>query len=93
MSFMQPQIYKGQAWVCETSHGTEVVPADLVSADPSREELAQFCEGTVESSEKKSGYLARMSAAGYMDCTHWEIHDTVKEARASLEESYGDDEG
>ena len=36
-----------------------------------------------------AGYVARLSAPGYMDCTEWEgPFDTAKEARASLAESF-----
>lgn len=36
-------------------------------------------------------YWARMSAPGYMDCTEWESHRTIRDARESLADSFGDE--
>lgn len=54
--------------------------------------LAPYCEGIPEEWETISGYGARMSAPGYMDCTEWVVFDTVEEAESYLAENYGDDE-
>jgi len=55
--------------------------------------LLDFIESAnVESVELRDGFLARMSAPGYMDCTAWELHDTAAKAEASLREHYMDDE-
>jgi hypothetical protein len=45
----------------------------------------------IERIEPKRGWLARMSAPGYMDCTDWTAHETEDEARAYLIEHYADD--
>lgn len=37
-----------------------------------------------------TGYCARMSAPGYLDATDWTHYPTLREARASLREMYGD---
>jgi hypothetical protein len=42
--------------------------------------------------ELVTGYGARLSAPGYMDCTEWAVFDTADEAEAYLEEMYGDDD-
>jgi hypothetical protein len=39
-----------------------------------------------------SGFGARLSAPGYMDCTEWSVFATEEEAREYLVEVYGDDE-
>lgn len=90
--FMQPVIEKGDAYVVETSHGTEIVPADLVGGSPTLKSFKDYCEGKPRSFEKKSGYLARMSAPGYLDVTAWSLHETAKEAKEHLEEMYGEEE-
>jgi hypothetical protein len=94
---MQKQIYKGSAYVVETSHGNEVIPVDVAGDEPNNEDmhetLAQYCEGEVYSYSVESGYLARMSAPGYLDCTSWELFSTADEASAYLDETYSDDEG
>jgi len=38
--------------------------------------------------EPVSGYGARLSAPGYMDCTDWTVHESEGEARASLADMY-----
>lgn len=95
MSFMQKQITVKQSWWrVETSIGTEIVPADLVSrehADSSA--LENYCEGQVRSWELIQGYGARLSAPGYTDCTEWSVFDSPEEANAYLEEMYGDEDG
>lgn len=88
--FMQPEIYKDRAYIVETTYGTEVVPHDLVGDGYTP--LTDFLEGTPYEDQIfviKEGYLARLSAPGYMDCTEWSIHDTAEEAMTYLEEMYG----
>ncbi len=55
--------------------------------------LAPYVEGSeIYSVCPESGYLARLSAPGYMDCTDWSDHATEDEAREYLREMYGDDD-
>src|ERR1019366_5175429 len=43
--------------------------------------LAEFCEGSrIEGVEKKTGFYARLSAPGYLDCTEWDGPHTTREA-------------
>jgi len=94
---MQPEVYHGRAFVVETTTGTWIVPADLIGAlvridDGSIDtRLADFVEGTVQSWKLETGWLARMSMPGYMDCTDWTLHRTRTEAHAFLKEMFGDD--
>lgn len=54
--------------------------------------IAPYCEGSdIGEIWPMRGFLARMSAPGYMDCTDWSAHATEEEARAYLAEMYGDD--
>ena len=91
----------------ETHMGTWFVPAMDVSqetldstvydelSDEAKIELLQFTEcfgrDDVESAEVISGYGARLSAPGYMDCTEWSVFDTKAAAEAYLDEFYGDE--
>jgi hypothetical protein len=106
--FMQKQVTGKQNWIrVETTCGTEFIPGDLAfvrnSDCPSmpltvkehaRYEgmIRPYIEGTIESWENISGFGARLSAPGYLDCTEWTVFDTEDEAREYLEETYPDDE-
>lgn len=93
MSFMQRQIVLGDWYAVETTNGTEIIEADLVSKTPVNNDFEDYCEGEVESFElKKNKYGARLSAPGYMDRTDWTIHDTAEEAAKYLDENYPEDE-
>lgn len=97
MSFMQQEIELGEWLEIETSHGTEIIPRDLVGELPDDIELAaelvaDYVQGDrITAIAERKGYGARLSAPGYMDCTDWGVYDTESEARDSLTEMYGDD--
>lgn len=85
MAFMQAQITSKQAWVeIETSDGgtTYVLESDA-------HDTLQGDEGS-EAVGMVSGYGARLSAPGYMDCTDWAVFDTVQEAADYLLDTYYD---
>jgi hypothetical protein len=65
-----------------TDEGREILMdyVDVMDAD----EISEVAEVT--------GYGARLSAPGYMDCTEWSVFDTEAEAQEYLDETYGDDE-
>lgn len=96
MAFMQPQVYFGEYFAVETTAGTEIVPEYMVNrtADVTGEDLLNYLEGKPCDSEanleRKEGWLARMTAPGYLDCTDWTAHDTEKEAIEYLDECYGE---
>jgi hypothetical protein len=98
MAFMQPQVYQGQYFAIETSIGTEFVPADVIgrTVGTAAEAFENYCEGTIDDPEEcvecKTGWLARMSAPGYMDCTDWCAYESEVEAWEDLIRNYGDDE-
>jgi hypothetical protein len=88
MAFMVPVYEEGEWYDVDTSAGGSVVPADLVGDKPTRERLAQYVEGEVESWERKHAIGARLSAPGYMDATDWTLHETIEEARQYIEDTY-----
>lgn len=98
MAFMQPYVYRADYFVVETSIGSEIVPADVIgrTCATAAEAFADYCEGSIVDPDEcvpiKNGFLARLSAPGYMDCTDWSAHETEAEARAYLVDTYGDDE-
>ena len=94
MSFMKPVIEYSEYFEVETKCGTEIVPADLggdveiVRAGS----LQSYCEGEILDPDAQltaeAGWLARLSAPGYMDCTSWSAHDSEEEAKRYLEEAF-----
>ena len=54
--------------------------------------IQQYTEGEPQEWENSTGYGARLSAPGYLDCTPWNVFDTEQEAWDSLTESYPEDE-
>ena len=104
MSFMQPEICQSSFYSVETNYGTEIIPVSscgiLADTDDewTDEQLADhfgdYIEGnTVYSAELKSGWLYRLSAPGYMDCTDTGSADTEAEAISDLLDTYGNDCG
>ncbi len=95
-SFMQPEIYFGSYFEVETVLGTEIVPGDVTSRTASTiaEYFADYVEGRIldpdADAEYKHGWLARMSAPGYLDCTPWGAFETEQEAMDYLVEMYAD---
>lgn len=98
MSFMKPQIYQGRYFQVNTSAGLETVPCDVVGsrglARP--DDMLAFLEGVPddpsETIQSEYGWIARMSAPGYMDCTDWTAHKTWGAASRYLSDTYGDEE-
>lgn len=54
--------------------------------------LRDYVSGTILSVQIVTGYGARLSAAGYMDCTEWSVFSSVDAAKEYLRETYHDDE-
>lgn len=93
---MQPVIEHAQYFQLETTAGTETIPADVIgrTVGTAAETFANYCEGSIvdpdECIECKTGWIARMSAPGYMDCTEWAAFDTEQAAEDYLVEMYGE---
>ena len=76
MSFMQPQIRKGRWALIDIGHGEEVwTPSEYV-------------ETTDKVVERRTGFGARLSAPGYLDCTEWTVFETEEEAAAYLADQF-----
>lgn len=94
--FMQPQVYQDTYFEVDTTAGTELVPSDVIgrtmSVDVSA--LLDYLEGEPldmdEMVEAKEGWLARLSASGYMDSTDWAAFATEGEAWEYLVDTYGE---
>lgn len=97
MSFMQPRVWHATYYIVETSNGTEYIDANLIYGAPSIDKLAPFCAGKIIDEdttwEERTGWLAQMSAPGYMDQTDVCGYDTEEEALEALLEMYGDQTG
>ena len=97
MSFMQPRVEEGMFFEVDTSWGGEVVPADVVGRFclTKASALSDYLSGKPldpdEEIPVQHGWLARMSAPGYMDCTDWSAFKSEYEAWAYLVENYMDD--
>ncbi|QBQ74420.1 hypothetical protein BcepSauron_040 [Burkholderia phage BcepSauron] len=94
MSHMIPHVEFGQYFSIDTDHGTEIVPADVIGRTVGThvEAFANYLEGKPydadEVIEPRDGWLARMTAPGYLDRTDWTVHATEKEAREYLADTY-----
>jgi hypothetical protein len=93
-SFLRPSIEHGEYFQVNTSAGTEVVPADVLSlrveavqASVLRDYLEGAPDDPDEIIERKTGWLARLSAPGYLDCTAWTAHASEGAARAYLNQA------
>jgi hypothetical protein len=95
-TFMRPYIERGEFFRVETTHGTEIIPADVIgrTVGTAAEAFANYCEGSIVDPDEcvaiESGYLARLSAPGYMDCTEWSAHESEDAAREYLIQTYGE---
>lgn len=104
--FMQPEVDFFSAYLVETDHGSELVPSDLVGdlgidgltdtedMDPDcLDSFRDYIEGSeIYSVEPITGWFARLSAPGYLDCTEWlGPFDTEQEALKDLDDTYGID--
>jgi len=99
MGLMQPQVIgpvdwwevettQGTFWVqCEDAGYKDVIAKDLITYLPVPD------TDCIVKWEFRSGYGARMSAPGFLDCTDWTVFDTEEEAQRHLEETYGEEEG
>lgn len=93
MGFMKPHVEHTNYYRVETSQGTEIVPCDVAGEIESVNDLELYLEGELfsEEFEKCGGWIARMSAPGYMDATSWSAHTSEQEALNYLEEMYGNE--
>lgn len=90
--FMQPQIQFGKYYVVETVEGSEVIPFHVCGPAETNADLALYCSGKAYEPDEKpellDGFVCRLSASGYLDCTDWQGFDTEQECKDSLAEMY-----
>ena len=88
--FMQPEVWHGSCWKVDTDNGIELYPCDYFDSFS----VADMTDCDEDDIERVTGFFARLSAPGYLDCTEWSgPFKTEAEARAYLTETYGDDNG
>lgn len=91
MPFMQPQIEHGEWYIVEATQGTFAVHAGWgPTYNTSLMDLRPYVDGMPISYERVTGYGARLSAPGYLDCTDWTVFDTEREAKEYLDELQDD---
>ena len=93
--FYQPDIFYGDAYECETTGGTQYVPADLLPGGTPTEVLWSALETFLFNPPRDpdtppariTGWFGRLSAPGYLDCgSEWEPFDSEAEADECLNE-------
>lgn len=106
MGFMKPQYYETDYIEIDGPRGGEIIPCDVVDFKPLASmgggvnkrfpiptTLREYCENREAwSIERKHGWVGRMSAPGYLDCTPWESADSEEEIAKQLADNYGDEE-
>lgn len=64
----------------------------LIAEDVFEVKLHEFISGSeIFEWRRVTGFGARLSARGYLDCTEWTFHDTEQEALDYLEMMFGDE--
>ena len=89
--FMEEQVtHLMDWWQVDGRAGTAWFPCD----DFTEEEAAEAYElpQGIKTISSVTGYGARLSADGYLDCTEWCVFDTEQEAAEYLRDTFGDDE-
>lgn len=99
MSYMKPEIFEDSYYEVDTNSGTEIIPCSVVGCYNvcRQRSLEDYLEGQpydngMTKAYPKHGWVARMSAPGYTDCTDWTAHRSEEAARDYLDDMYGDGE-
>lgn len=88
--FMSPEIWHGSYWKVDTNNGIELYPCDYFDSFT----VAYVTNCDKDDIERATGFFARLSAPGYLDCTEWcGPFNTEAAALAYLTDTYGDDNG
>lgn len=97
--FMEPEIYRGGFSKIETlDGGTVIVPDDVCGSwrrgeDDWLDFLAPYVEGRIDPDQDEpewaEGWLYRLQAPGFQDCTPWGVADCRHAAERELQEQYG----
>lgn len=96
--FMKPHVFYGTYVTVETTGGDFAVPVEILD-DTSHLLASNFADYVPErirdlnaQLEIESGWLARLSATGFTDCTDWAVYSTELAAWETLDDMYGDTE-
>ena len=95
-SFLKPNLLADKYYQIETTQGTEIIPAHITNARGPARNFTAMCQGDIlmpldELMLPQQGYVARMFAPGYLDCTEWTAFPTLRQAQEYLMENYADD--
>lgn len=91
MSFMSVETFHGKMMQFDGRNGIDIVPLDV--ADITRDALMRESKGFPIEESVISGWFARYSAPGYLDCTDWDgPHKSEDAAIESVKSQYGDDD-
>lgn len=97
MSHMVPTIEQAEYYAIETDNGTEIVPLDVCGTVAATADLADYLQGSPDDPEEQpelcTGWLWRLSAPGYLDCTDWSAADSEEEAARDCLEMFGSQDG
>ena len=94
--FMKPCIVQETYVTVDTTAGMEIVLVAMPEGVSLlyAEDMQDHCEGTVLAPtaqlKVESGWLARLSAPGYTDCTDWTEHPSREAAERYLVNMYGE---
>lgn len=89
MAFMKPDVQYGSFYDVETTFGREIVPVEVCPGAETVGDLGDYLEGRpygvlCEAPIVSEGWLGRLSAPGYMDCTPWSVYASEEEALEDL---------
>lgn len=85
---MEPQVVYDNWYEIFSTEGIFFIPKDVVGENASPEALSQFIDGKYVEHKLVSGWGARLSAPGYLDCTEWAVYETEEEAEQFLRDTY-----
>jgi hypothetical protein len=98
-NWLRVETTEGTEWVnvAETSlfvRNSETVTHPMTEQERTEtvNKIRPFVNGEPQDWEKVTGFGARLSAPGYLDCTEWAVFDSEDEAREHLAEISEDDE-
>lgn len=95
-TFMEPQITLEDDWMVFDDEHEGIIYYnydDILLRDGPCSDRLYDTPGCRCVMQRVTGYGARLSAPGYMDCTDWCVFDTEQEAIDYLEETYLDGMG
>ena len=97
MAFMQRQITKARYWRVSANKGEQYIIPEFCA--PTANDLHDYVEGTIDRDsdemlmvEYAHGWIGRLSAPGFMDCTDWLEGASAEDVNAQLAQYEGEDD-